>query len=535
MPVSREERTIVRIAIGFGLLLGWLDTLMRGRDALSGLVRNDLFREGNALPAFVFLAAHIFSFLAVAVAARSPGFLPRRRFLQLSGGILALAFPLAASLGSLFGEGAILFASGLSGAGTAFLVGGWAAAFCTLPRQEAALAYALAAFFAVLSVLYASAWNGAATLLPFAGPVVSALLLFTAPPPTEASGTFSEKVDTETLRPGKFAMFLTIAYILYGLGSGMFSLLTSTLSRHAYDNYLVARGVAPLVALALLSVTSRKLPSPFYRFSLFLVGASFLLLPLPRLSGISAYLLESGLAIFDLYAWLLLLRWGRSAGPHKDSVLHFGLFLISGALAVGTLNPLAVAKTMFSLFAEGHAYLAPFLTAILLLLCALYVPEGPARNRNSGGNLPPDKEQPPDTPLPPVSKNHSVPPLFLQAHHAAEALSSEQTEPLSSTDEGHSGKDVFHSEKEDRANGNVGTELQEFSLRLHLESLGLTRQESSIVLLLLQGLKDKEMCARLVISRNTLKYHLRNIYRKLAISSRKELPGLFEADRTVSS
>ncbi len=231
MPVSREERTIVRIAIGFGLLLGWLDTLMRGRDALSGLVRNDIFPEGNALPAFVFLAAHIFSFLAVAVAARSPGFLPRRRFLQLSGGILALAFPLAASLGSLFGEGAILFASGLSGAGTAFLVGGWAAAFCTLPRQEAALAYALAAFFAVLSVLYASAWNGAATLLPFAGPVVSALLLFTAPPPTEASGTFSEKVDTRTLRPGRFAtVSLTTAYILYGLGSGMFSLLTSTLS-----------------------------------------------------------------------------------------------------------------------------------------------------------------------------------------------------------------------------------------------------------------------------------------------------------------
>lgn len=535
MPVSREERTIVRIAIGFGLLLGWLDTLMRGRDALSGLVRNDLFPEGNALPAFVFLAAHIFSFLAVAVAARSPGFLPGRRFLQLSGGILALAFPLAASLGPLFGEGAVLLASSLSGAGTAFLVGGWAAAFCTLPRQEAALAYALAAFFAVLSVLYASAWNGAATLLPFAGPVVSALLLFTAPPPAEASSTFSEKVDTETLRPWRFALFLTIAYILYGLGSGMFSLLTSTLSHHAYDNYLVARGVAPLVALGLLSVTSRKLPGPFYRFSLFLVGASFLLLPLPRLSGISAYLLEGGLAIFDLYAWLLLLRWGRSAGPHKDSVLHFGLFLISGALAMGTLNPLAVAKTTFSLFAEGHAYLAPFLTAILLLLCALYVPEGPARNRNSGGGLPPDRDQSPDTPLPSVSGNRSAPPLFLQTHHAAEALSSGQTEPLSSTEEHHGEKNVSHPEKEDRANGDVDTELQEFSLRLRLESLGLTRQESSIVLLLLQGLKDQEMCTRLVISRNTLKYHLRNIYRKLAISSRKELPGLFGADRTASS
>ena len=51
----------------------------------------------------------------------------------------------------------------------------------------------------------------------------------------------------------------------------------------------------------------------------------------------------------------------------------------------------------------------------------------------------------------------------------------------------------------------------------------LTRTEKTVVQLYLQGNGTKEVLAALDITENTLKYHNRNIYSKLGVSSRKEL------------
>ncbi len=51
----------------------------------------------------------------------------------------------------------------------------------------------------------------------------------------------------------------------------------------------------------------------------------------------------------------------------------------------------------------------------------------------------------------------------------------------------------------------------------------LTRQETEIALLLLKGQKDRNICSMLFITQNTLKYHLRNIYRKTGTANRLEL------------
>lgn len=69
---------------------------------------------------------------------------------------------------------------------------------------------------------------------------------------------------------------------------------------------------------------------------------------------------------------------------------------------------------------------------------------------------------------------------------------------------------------------------RELRLKDHFESLGLTRQESRIALMLLDGLDDTGLCEKLFISKNTLKYHIRNINRKLGIATRRELPSLAE-------
>ncbi len=55
----------------------------------------------------------------------------------------------------------------------------------------------------------------------------------------------------------------------------------------------------------------------------------------------------------------------------------------------------------------------------------------------------------------------------------------------------------------------------------------LTPQERQIALLARDGLSNPEVGARLFISPRTVEWHLRKVFAKLAISSRKELRGAF--------
>lgn len=59
----------------------------------------------------------------------------------------------------------------------------------------------------------------------------------------------------------------------------------------------------------------------------------------------------------------------------------------------------------------------------------------------------------------------------------------------------------------------------------------LTKREKEITLLLLQGLTNRETAATLSISENTLKTHIRNIYRKVGVTQKRELLSL-AIDRT---
>jgi DNA-binding NarL/FixJ family response regulator len=54
------------------------------------------------------------------------------------------------------------------------------------------------------------------------------------------------------------------------------------------------------------------------------------------------------------------------------------------------------------------------------------------------------------------------------------------------------------------------------------EEHGLSERELTIVRALAQGLTNKQIGRELCVSEQTVKFHLRNIYRKLAIGSRVE-------------
>lgn len=56
-----------------------------------------------------------------------------------------------------------------------------------------------------------------------------------------------------------------------------------------------------------------------------------------------------------------------------------------------------------------------------------------------------------------------------------------------------------------------------------MEQFGLTKKESDILDLLVKGYNNKEICDKMVISSNTVKKHILNIYRKLNIKNRVQL------------
>jgi DNA-binding CsgD family transcriptional regulator len=51
---------------------------------------------------------------------------------------------------------------------------------------------------------------------------------------------------------------------------------------------------------------------------------------------------------------------------------------------------------------------------------------------------------------------------------------------------------------------------------------GLSEKEAAVLAELAQGRSNKEIAGRLWLSEQTVKFHLRNIYRKLGITSRTE-------------
>ena len=59
--------------------------------------------------------------------------------------------------------------------------------------------------------------------------------------------------------------------------------------------------------------------------------------------------------------------------------------------------------------------------------------------------------------------------------------------------------------------------------RGRLQELGLTRRETEVSLLVIQGMSNGEIAQELFISETTVKKHLSNVFAKLEISSRDEL------------
>ena len=67
------------------------------------------------------------------------------------------------------------------------------------------------------------------------------------------------------------------------------------------------------------------------------------------------------------------------------------------------------------------------------------------------------------------------------------------------------------------------TEEHKKFLRAHFFKKNLSKSEVEVVILVLQGLINREVANRLCVAEKTIKFHLGNAYKKLNISRRSQL------------
>lgn len=60
-------------------------------------------------------------------------------------------------------------------------------------------------------------------------------------------------------------------------------------------------------------------------------------------------------------------------------------------------------------------------------------------------------------------------------------------------------------------------------LKDHLSSKGLSKRETEVVVLVLQGLTNKQVADQLCVAEKTVKFHLTNIYKRMKISRRSQI------------
>ena len=468
----------VGAALGLGFLFAWMESVflvygLSGRLAAAGL------RDG--LPLSVFFAAHSLAYLFL-------GALPLFGVTGRSGNLpswigagLLLSLPFlvmaAESLPSLFSFPVSLAAAAFPATGAAVLMGKLGVLLSTMTPHAVTMVFGLSPLAASLILNLASAAD-------------SSLLLFSVPPALLAillrlgrDGNEEEAGHTPLLHLPIWRLVLFL-FCFYAANGFLLSLMPALFPQSLPRAEQVTDWIRTLAAI---SVASAFRISPgsdlrtFYRGTFPFIAAALFLLNFTSFREASFFFLEGGLAILDLYAWLLLICFASRTGRMRGTVVNWGLFVITVAEVVSHFHLFREKGTLF----PGEVNMASFvLLGIFLLLVLLSLWDGREVPWLWKGSDPDPEKVPGEDPG--SSKAAAAPP----------GLPPKACVPW-----------------DDR----------ETEFRLKLLERGLTRQETEITLLLLRGLRDMSICSLLYISRNTLKYHLRNIYRKTGSGNRREL------------
>ncbi len=60
-------------------------------------------------------------------------------------------------------------------------------------------------------------------------------------------------------------------------------------------------------------------------------------------------------------------------------------------------------------------------------------------------------------------------------------------------------------------------------MKTYLQDRGLSKRESEVVILVVQGLTNKQVADQLCVAEKTVKFHLTNVYKRMKISRRSQI------------
>ncbi|MDT8902770.1 response regulator transcription factor [Anaeroselena agilis] len=461
------------LATGLGLAIGWLWLTFLNGPLVHGLAA-EAPRPQQLMLAF--LLAHSLAYLGVARVGAS-GIAPRRILSWcLAGAALMAAAPFALLFPPPHPLAAacwLTLAALLTAPAAALLIAAWGTVYSGSTPDKTAPAFGLAIVISTAVLLVGSAVPPAlAGILAAACPLLSVALL--AVRPGGVGGPPAREQEFRSPIPLKLVLLLGLFYTVGGFMHKMVNLRAPTGQEVFWVTNAVYCGVA-LVAGAYIRFFPDADLRLLYRPVVPLVFAGFLLFPfLKPGSSLPFVLLQAGFALLDLYTWVLFVYFGsRSRSPLH--AIGWGMFFLTLALTAGDL---ALTAILPLLALSAHKVTVTSFAAAGVILAASFIlqdePETFAGWSYDGGDVSPAGPADALSPVPP-------PPFLAVAADTGEKVA------------------------------------------LLLKEAQLTPRENDVFEQLLRGRNNPYIRKELNISDNTLKTHLRSIYRKLDVANRQEL------------
>lgn len=492
---------------GFGFMLAWLWILfMNGPLLYHVCIRWHVSPERAFL---LFLAVHTFSFFVIGELLRGvlSGSLYQRLVIWCTVGVSSctamLAFGRISSESSSF---IFITLCAILGILAAFLMIAWGNRFCGLLPPSMGISYAGAVVLGTL-IFFIANWlmPPLKVLLVSLLPVLSVMCLLETFGPHRES-IVSTDINPRFRLPNRLVLIIILFNFVGGFMYKVVFLWENTGSQLYWATNVIYAMMAAIVGFVISRDKSFQIGN-LYRFATPLLGIGFMLVPLIKVvPGITPFLLiQSGFALFDMYTWMTFAQLGKQ---HNNPIRAYGLglFNTTGAILAGDL--VFACMGPFLPQSISKIELIPVAAAVILFAATLLLKEDvTVPELCSTGSIVPS-ERSGEHAL--QSIDGSVDPTITGcgvSEHSAIRVSKEHEAPLD-------GDSSFSSNNDCEA---------EFAL-----SLGLTRRETQVLLLILNGRNNPYIRECLNISNNTLKTHLRNIYQKAQVHDRQQLVTLYE-------
>jgi DNA-binding CsgD family transcriptional regulator len=296
-----------------------------------------------------------------------------------------------------------------------------------------------------------------------------------------------DQVDNKVQIPVIQAFPHKLIYLIilfYTAGGLMFRLVVT---KYIFADFFWISNISYMVVVILAGISVYFIQELdlrlLYRPVLPLLAAGFILFPF--LTGtyamISFLFLQAGFALFDMYTWLVIVYIARGYSRPLP-VLGLGMFWITLAMFGGNL----VFTILAALIPLNRPVDMLAIIAGLVTLLAVFVFQ--EKKETFAGWETGDWD---------LNNNVAKSPLS-----GPTTMGQAEEKPLAS--------------------------FQQSTYEELIQSFDLTTRETEILLLILKGRNNPFIRENLNISPNTLKFHLRNIYHKLAVNNRQELLSLFE-------